>query len=216
MSKDNRGFDGWANTYDEDIRKASGTDDWMFGSYDRVLDRVVDYCELDSNEYSTVLDIGVGTGNLAGRFFERGLQVTGIDPSGEMRGICAKKFPQIRIMEGDFLNILLPPGSADIIVSAYAFHHLTPEQKEESIPLMRGVLRPQGRIVIADLMFRNESEKQKIKQALLESGNNETVEEIEDEYFGHFDDLENAFGKEGFRFQGGQLTESIWIFRALL
>ena len=80
MTVNRYGFDEWAKTYNEDVWKAVRNDDWMFRDYDRILDKVVVYCDLTSQKYSTVVDIGAGTGNLAARFAERGLPVIDIEP----------------------------------------------------------------------------------------------------------------------------------------
>ncbi|HEY33047.1 MAG TPA: methyltransferase domain-containing protein [Dehalococcoidia bacterium] len=108
MPEDKWGFDRWAKSYDQDVTKAGQSDDWMFGGYERILDKVVDYCELASNRYSAVLDIGVGTGNLASRFVERDISVIGIDTSHEMLTICKQKYPDIALGIGGFLKIPLP------------------------------------------------------------------------------------------------------------
>ena len=215
-AEDKWGFNDWAASYDEDVHDETHEGNWIFGHYESVLDKVVEYCELSENSYSTVLDIGVGTGNLVGRFLERGLTVIGIDPSEEMRKICTAKIPEIQVMEGDFLNIPQEVSSVDIVVSSFAFHHLTQEQKETSIIEMKKVIKPKGRIVIADPMFRNSSEEEKIKQNLIKSGQHSAVEVINTEYFGFVDDLATAFTRENFSFHGEQLTQFVWILRAVL
>ncbi len=129
MPQDKFGFKQWAPHYDAQVAKASPTDEWMFGGYDRVLDKVVEYCRLEENSYSSVLDIGIGTGNLALAFYPHGIQVTGIDPSADMLKICRKKFPAIKVMKGDFLHYPRALEKLDLIVSAYAFHHLTRRKK---------------------------------------------------------------------------------------
>jgi putative AdoMet-dependent methyltransferase len=214
--KDRWDFDRWAKSYDEIILKAVQSNDWMYKEYDRILDKVVDYCDLSRNDYSTVVDIGVGTGNLASRFLDRGLRVMGIDPSREMRKICRQKSPNLEVRAGDFLNIPLTAENVDVIISSYAFHHLTPAQKEASIHEMKRVLKPKGRIVIADLMFRNRTKGESIKQALRAAGRGDIVDDIEDEYYGLFDELSNSFQQEGFAFHGEQITPFVWIFCALL
>lgn len=216
MSKDRWGFDQWAKSYDEDVIKAARAEDWIFRDYDCVLDKVVDYCDLAGNNYSSVIDIGVGTGNLASRFLSRGMHVIGIEPSEEMRKICHQKYPDITITDGDFLKIPLFLPHVDLIVSAYAFHHLTSAKKAEAILEMKRVLNPKGRIVIADLVFRNAAEERRIKQALREAGRSDILEEFEDEYPGLFEELTLIFNGEGFSFQGERLTESIWIICAFL
>jgi ubiquinone/menaquinone biosynthesis C-methylase UbiE len=216
MTEQLNDFDRWALSYDEDMRKADDSDDWMFGGYYRVLDIVVEYCELDNYENPLVLDIGAGTGNLSVKFLEKELMVTAIDPSQKMREICKSKYPDLEVLPGNFLNIPLPPESIDIIISSYAFHHLTEEEKAVSVSLMSDILQPGGRIVIADLMFKNPSEKELNRQKLLDPEQAKEFEEIEEEYPAYFDDLEQVFQRNGFSFCGEQLTESVWVLRGCL
>ena len=210
------GFDQWAKSYDEDIAQGTHSESWIFEDYERVLGKVVEYCDLSKNNCSVVLDIGIGTGNLASLFLNEGLTVVGIDPSEKMRKACERKYPDMQIKDGDFLNIPLRVSSVDVIVSSYAFHHLVPEQKETAVSGMKGVLRANGRIVIADLMFNNVIEKQRIVEKLRQSGRDDIVDTIEDEYFGSFENSCESFHEEGFTFHGKQLTPFVWIFRACL
>jgi putative AdoMet-dependent methyltransferase len=216
MLKDKWGFNKWAKSYDKDVAASARDGNWMYQDYNRILDKVVEYCELFGYKHPTILDIGIGTGELASRFLKNGLSVQGIDPSNEMRKICQQKFPEIKVDAGSFLDILLPAESIDIIVSSYAFHHLTAAEKDKAIIEMKRVLKPHGRIVVADLMFKNMSSETRIKQSIRESGKSNIIEEIEDEYYGLFDDLKKSFRKEGFNFKGEQLTDFVWIFRACL
>jgi putative AdoMet-dependent methyltransferase len=214
--EDKWGFDKWAETYDNDIFDTSRPDQFTFRGYRRVLEKVVEYADLDSNHYTRILDIGIGTGNLACLFLPCGLEVTGIDPSPEMMKICRRKHPEIPVILGDFLGIPLPPKSIDLIVSSYAFHHLTAEEKTGAAQVMKRVLRPGGRIVIADLMFRNAAERNRIEKTFRQTGRNDIVEEYENEYPGYFEDLVKVFEKAGFSTDGEQLTDSVWIIRGQL
>jgi putative AdoMet-dependent methyltransferase len=215
MTQDKWGFDEWAKSYDMDVIRAARAEDWIFQDYERVLDKVVEYCDLGRNKYTTVIDIGTGTGNLAGRFLERGLHVIGIEPSGEMRRICQEKYPEMIVEEGDFLTIPLYLPRVDLVVSAYALHHLTHSEKVAAVIEMKRLLKPKGRVVIADLMFRNAAEERRIRQALRETGRHDILDEIKDEYPGLFEELTVIFTEEGFSIQGERLTESVWIIRAL-
>jgi putative AdoMet-dependent methyltransferase len=214
MPEDKWGFDVWAKSYDQDVTEAGQSDDWIFKDYDRILDKVVSYCDLASNRYSTVLDVGVGTGNLASRFIDKGIKIIGIDTSHEMLAICKQKYPEIELKLGDFLKIPLPAQSVDVVVSSYAFHHLTPAEKNESIMEIKRVLKPKGRVVIAALMFHDISQEQYIKKALRESGRGDVVDEIDEEYPAIFTDLKEIFSIEGYIFRGEQLTNSVWIICA--
>ncbi|HEY94633.1 MAG TPA: class I SAM-dependent methyltransferase [Dehalococcoidia bacterium] len=209
-------FDKWALTYDKDLEKANDSDDWMFGDYYCILDKVVEYCELEKYENPQVLDIGAGTGNLSIKFLEKKLMVTAIDPSKKMREICKGKYPDLVVLQGDFLDIPLPSESIDIIVSSFAFHHLTETEKAVSVLLMRDILHSGGRIVIADLMFKNPVEKDRIRQKLLDPEQARKFDEIDEEYPAYFDDLEMVFQRKGFNFRGEPLTKSVWILCACL
>jgi putative AdoMet-dependent methyltransferase len=214
MSQDRWGFDEWAKSYDLDVIRAARAEDWIFQDYERILDKVVEYCELDKNSYKSVIDIGTGTGSLAIRFLKRGMNVIGIEPSIEMRKICQEKYPEMMVEEGDFLTIPLYLPHVDLIVSAYALHHLTPAEKVSAVIEMKRLLKPKGRIVIADLMFRNAAEERRIRQALQDTGRNDILDEFKDEYPGLFEELTIIFTEEGLSIQGERLTESVWIISA--
>jgi putative AdoMet-dependent methyltransferase len=68
-------FDGWAERYDRSVQSATG----LFEGYERVLDQVVWAAGACSG--MRVLDLGVGTGNLARRFVALGCEVWGIAAS---------------------------------------------------------------------------------------------------------------------------------------
>jgi putative AdoMet-dependent methyltransferase len=209
-------FNKWATSYDAQVHKASPTDEWMFGSYDRILDKVVEYCRLEENNYSSILEIGIGTGNLAARFIKHGMQVTGIDPSSRMRKICRKKCTGIRVMPEDFLSYPSSLPQVDCIVSAYAFHHLAALEKTKAVSMMKSLLKPKGRIVIADFMFKNAAEIGRVRQSIRKTSGGDILATFKDEYPGLFDDLINIFGQEGFTVDGEQLTVSVWIIQACL
>jgi ubiquinone/menaquinone biosynthesis C-methylase UbiE len=216
MSTDRWGFDAWAETYDNDVYDSSRPDQFTFRDYDRVLDRILALADLPHHSCSHLLDIGIGTGNLARRFLSTGITITGIDPSVRMREICRQKFPGITLMPGHFLDIPLPPESTDLIISSYAFHHLTAPEKTGAVGVMKSVLKPGGRIIIADLMFRNETERQRIERTYLEAGRPDVPAEYAGEYPGYYDDLAAALTSAGFTVRGEQQTEAVWIICASL
>jgi len=81
---------------------------------------------------------------------------------------------------------------------------------------MKKVLKPKGRIIIADTMFKKIGKEKKLKQNFMKFGQQWAVAVIEDEYSGNFDDLEMALSKEGFSFHGDQPMAFVWIFKAIL
>ena len=98
MTTDRWGFNDWAKSYDEDVYDVTRPDQFTFRDYDRVLDRIIEYCDLPHNDYTHILDIGIGTGNLSRRFLHTGIPITGLDPSEGMMEICRRKFPDITLL----------------------------------------------------------------------------------------------------------------------
>jgi putative AdoMet-dependent methyltransferase len=131
-----------------------------------------------------------------------------------MLEVCRRKCPAATLLPGDFLHIPLPPDSTDLIVSSYAFHHLTAPEKEQSVDVMKSVLKPGGRIIIADLMFQNEDARRRIERAYLDTGRPEVPAEYADEYPGYCDDLVPAFTAAGFTSRAEPQTEAVWIICA--
>lgn len=73
-----------------------------------------------------------------------------------MREMAAGKLPKdAAVLDGDFLDFPAPPFSPDTIVSSYAFHHLTNEEKREAVRQYGKMLRKHGKIVFADTVFKD-------------------------------------------------------------
>jgi len=81
-------FDDWAQHYDRSIQADGG---FPFDGYEQVLDEVVRTACAQPG--MTVLDLGIGTGNLAARFVRLGCDVWGIDFSAEMLAKALEKLP---------------------------------------------------------------------------------------------------------------------------
>ncbi|MFC5652488.1 methyltransferase domain-containing protein [Paenibacillus solisilvae] len=136
-------YDQLASTHDE--RTASHTGD--YAHYEETLNLIVEWVSAVQGEHG--LDLGTGTGNLAGRFLAQGIQMSGVDQSKEMLRQCRRKFPALDVRPGNFLAIPYLEGEFDFIVSSFAFHHLSDDQQLIALEEMRRVLKPRGRICIA-------------------------------------------------------------------
>ncbi|WP_442601039.1 MerR family transcriptional regulator [Paenibacillus sp. KN14-4R] len=150
--QDHWDFDQQATVYDEQVRGLQSS--FTHPDYDQALDRT--FTRLTPKAGEIGLEIGVGTGNLARRFVEQSIQMIGIDQSKEMLKQCRLKLPDMETKIGNFLAIPCLDGQFDFVVTSFAFHHLTDEQKPLALAEMRRVLKPHGRICITDLIFEDE------------------------------------------------------------
>lgn len=114
---------------------------------------------------ATVLDLGSGTGNTI-RALPADCRVTAVDISVKMTEIAKEKLTGRRVawIVGDILEFVeeTPLGVFDSIVSTYALHHLTPEERERLFARVRETARSSTSIVIGDLMYRNSGDRERI------------------------------------------------------
>jgi len=105
-----------------------------------------------------VVDLGCGTGQISLPLALRGAEVLAVDVSSAMvrRLRSEARRRSASGLEGLALPIeelVLPPGSVDLVVSSYALHHLRDPDKARLVSAAYGWLRPGGRLVVADMMF---------------------------------------------------------------
>jgi len=150
--------DGQANEYDSDVIDESHP---IRAGYRKALNWLGSLVPSGSS----VLDLGSGTGNTI-LALPADCRVTAVDISDKMLDIAKSKLASrnVEYIKTDLLEFfnLQPVRSYDAIVSSYAIHHLTDIEKESLFSSIHSAIKPGGRAVFVDLMYRNADQRQKL------------------------------------------------------
>ncbi|WP_046227564.1 methyltransferase domain-containing protein [Paenibacillus dauci] len=142
--QDHWDFDQRASNHDDYVQTETGE----YPDYEKALDSTASAIQGIAAEHG--LDLGTGTGNLAGRLLRRGIRMSGVDQSQEMLKQCRSKFPEMDLRIGNLLAIPYPDQYFDFVVSSFTLRHLSAEQQLLALPEIQRVLKPHGRICITD------------------------------------------------------------------
>ncbi|MCA1031843.1 class I SAM-dependent methyltransferase [Bacillus timonensis] len=200
-------FEEWAGSYDESVVGHDKEYEAVFVGYENILDEVAKRAK------GTVIEFGVGTGNLTNKLLSRGLTVFGIEPSKPMRDIALKKVA-CPITDGDFLVFELPSQQVDTIVSTYAFHHLTDEEKYQAIASYGKFLQKGGKIVFADTMFKNQEAYIEMIETAKGKGFTNLANDLQREYYTTIESLRTIFSSNGFSVEFSRCNDFVWLIDA--
>ena len=140
----------WASRYD------LVTTLLTLGQARRLRKMTVDLALIRSGD--TVLDVGCGTGEvtLAAKKYAKQGMVYGIDPAPEMIAVARKKAARkkldIDFRVGVIEALPFPDSSIDVVTSSLMMHHLPDDLKIRGLAEIYRVLKPGGRLLIADFM----------------------------------------------------------------
>ena len=104
-----------------------------------------------------VVDVGCGPGRFLREAAERGATAVGVDPSSQMRRLATWRTPAslrdaIRVTEGTAERLPLGDGEATVAWAVASFHHWA--DPDAGLAELRRVLRPAGRLLIAERLAR--------------------------------------------------------------
>lgn len=203
-------FDQWAASYDQTVYRNDPVDG--FEDYPLVLARVADLAGAVPGR--RLLDVGTGTGNLALVLQQRGADVVAVEPSAAMRSQAERKLGSVPVLNGQFLDLPLPDGAFDGVVSSYAFHHLTDSQKVAGAAEMLRVLKQDGTLVIGDVAWADEAARAAMIHRFEAEGKPDLVREIEEEYYATIGQLTAVFAAHNCSVYVEQLNDWVWVLAA--
>jgi len=107
----------------------------------------------------SVLDVGCGTGGVTIpaklRVGESG-SVAGIDPAPEMIAVARRKAKRVGIKidfrVGVIESLPFPDKTFDVVTSSLMMHHLPQHLRVKGLAEIKRVLKPSGRLLIADMI----------------------------------------------------------------
>jgi SAM-dependent methyltransferase len=129
----------------------------------RVTEAVLEAADVPPD--AQVVDLGCGTGQISLPLALAGAQVLAVDVSSAMvrkleSEARRRGAPTLDGLAMPIEELALPPGSADLVVSSYALHHLRDADKARLVSAAYEWLRPGGRLLVADMMFGRGASRQ--------------------------------------------------------
>jgi SAM-dependent methyltransferase len=89
------------------------------------------------------VDLAAGTGLFTRELLGRAARVVAVEPDPRMRGVLARRSPEVDVRDGRGEAMPLPDASADAVFVSTAWHWLDPAR---AVPEIARVLRPGGRL----------------------------------------------------------------------
>lgn len=205
---DRWGFNNKAIKFDNLVRDISNDELGLFTNYDEILTEI--RTRIAKYEAKTILDIGCGTGNLCGGL-SNSINVIGMDQSLEMLLQAKKKYNDMRLKLGNFLDTPFSRNRFDIVVTTYAFHALNYNEKLIALGNMMEYLRENGKIIIVDFMFLNDIERNKCKNRLLDQSKENLWNVINNRYYTNVEKLKKYVISQGYKIHCEHIVNFTWI-----
>lgn len=146
-----------------------------FGQVRRLRRMTLDQALLEPG--NSLLDVGCGTGGVtlpARTRVGRNGSAAGIDPAPEMIAIARRKAKraglEIDFRIGVIESLPFPDNTFDVVTSSLMMHHLPPHLQAKGLAEIRRVLKPGGRILIADMRRPSTSPMKRFFGMLLQHG----------------------------------------------
>jgi putative AdoMet-dependent methyltransferase len=203
--------DPYAAGYDADVRQEDNPIRAGYGAVQARLGQMV-------AEDTAVLDLGCGTGNTS-LALPASCRITAVDISRNMIAIAQEKLAD-RPVTYHINDILAYVHTADlhqfdVIVSCYALHHLLDQEKLRLFACLQGKMKRNGRVLIGDLMLKNEHDRQRILDKYAHT-HPDLAEAFAEEFFWPVDEMEQALSDRGWASEWRRFSDLSWTVAAWL
>lgn len=126
------------------------------------------------------LDVGCGTGVLAGRLAAAGWEMTGVDPSQGMLDVLPRHAPGVTAVCADGTALPFPDGSFDLVYCVAVMHHVAaPAAVHATLGEMVRVARSGGRVLVWDHNPRNPYWRHLMARVPQDTGDERLIPEAE-------------------------------------
>lgn len=144
-------------------------DDYIVNKIPKYLEMhqiIVDFARFNPEAEIKVLDIGIGTGNLAYKILShfKNASLVGLDFSDNMVAEAKKKLKGFRDVKFEKLNIKkdIIKGKYDLAVSALTIHHVEGEKKKYFFENICRILNEKGEFIFCDIIKSPDDGMEKI------------------------------------------------------
>ena len=195
--------DSIAVDYDEDVKNEQNP---IRAGYARLMGWITAKTEGSRN----IVDLGCGTGNTV-LHIKSHQKIYCVDISENMLRIARDK---LRRSHGivfvakdilDFLDGLERDDKIDTIISTYALHHLTQEDKHVLFEKAYLSLPETGKIIFGDLMFKDKGHEAEMKKRY--PG---LIEEFDNEFYWYVDEEARILESIGFKIEVERFSDLSW------
>lgn len=190
-----------ASDYDKDVKNENNP---VREGYQDLLDWV----GLSSQGSRNIVDLGCGTGNTIQSIddFEKAYCV---DISQNMLDIAKEKVKDnVVFLKKDLLEFFSSfedDVEIDTVISTYAVHHLTQEEKHRLFKLIFDFLTFDGIVIFGDLMFKNTEQENELRKKYPD-----LKEDFDDEFYWYVDDEVKELEKIGFSVEVKRFSDLSW------
>jgi len=177
---------------------------------------------LDIQKQHTIIDFGAGTGAFAIQAAAVSKQVYAVDISRGMLDYAAKKsgkngISNIQFCHGGFLSYAHKDAPVDFVVTSLALHHLPDFWKGVALQKMHALLKPAGRLFIADVVYSGTHPEEDIARwmtGLEQKGGHALVEDaqihVREEYSTQAWIMEGLLETAGFEIEKADYDQGIF------